>query len=139
MGYDREVEMIRLAHEMDLVTTPYVFTVDEGERMARAGADVIVVHVGLTTSGTIGAQTALSLDECVGVVQAIRDAVVRVNPEVIVLCHGGPLAGPEDAEYVLSRTRGVHGFFGASSMERLPVELAIQENAQAFKRLKIRQ
>ncbi|EAW22861.1 TIM-barrel enzyme family protein [Aspergillus fischeri NRRL 181] len=139
MGYDREVEMIRLAHEMDLVTTPYVFTVDEGERMARAGADVIVVHVGLTTSGTIGAQTALSLDECVGVIQEIRDAVVRVSPEVIVLCHGGPLAGPEDAEYVLSRTRGVHGFFGASSMERLPVELAIQENAQAFKRLKIRQ
>lgn len=139
MGYDREVEMIRLAHEMDLVTTPYVFTVDEGERMARAGADVIVVHVGLTTSGTIGAQTALSLDECVGVIQEIRDAVVRVNPEVIVLCHGGPLAGPEDAEYVLSRTRGVHGFFGASSMERLPVELAIQENAQAFKRLKVRQ
>jgi predicted TIM-barrel enzyme len=107
--------------------------------MARAGADVIVVHVGLTTSGTIGAQTALSLDECVGVIQEIRDAVVRINPEVIVLCHGGPLAGPEDAEYVLSRTRGVHGFFGASSMERLPVELAIQENAQAFKRLKIRQ
>jgi predicted TIM-barrel enzyme len=139
MGYAKEVEMIRLAHEMDLVTTPYVFTVDEGERMARAGADVIVVHVGLTTSGTIGAQTALSLDECVGVIQEIRDAVVRINPEVIVLCHGGPLAGPEDAEYVLSRTRGVHGFFGASSMERLPVELAIQENAQAFKRLKIRQ
>ncbi|GFF39386.1 uncharacterized protein y4oV [Aspergillus udagawae] len=139
MGYDREVEMIRLAHEMDLVTTPYVFTVDEGEQMARAGADVIVVHVGLTTSGTIGARTAMSLDECVVVVQEIRDAVARVNPEVIVLCHGGPLAGPEDAEYVLSRTRGVHGFFGASSMERLPVELAIQENAQAFKRLKIRQ
>jgi predicted TIM-barrel enzyme len=107
--------------------------------MARAGADVIVVHVGLTTSGTIGAQTAMSLDECVVVVQEIRDAVARVNPEVIVLCHGGPLAGPEDAEYVLTRTRGVHGFFGASSMERLPVELAIQENAQAFKRLKIRQ
>lgn len=137
MGFDKEVEMIRLAHEMDLVTTPYVFTVDEGERMARAGADVIVVHLGLTTSGTIGARTALSLDDCVGVVQEIRDAVVRVNPEVIVLCHGGPLAGPEDAEYVLSRTRGVHGFFGASSMERLPVERAIQENAQAFKRLKI--
>ncbi|RLL94658.1 hypothetical protein CFD26_103827 [Aspergillus turcosus] len=138
MGYDKEVEMIRLAHEMDLVTTPYVFTVDEGERMARAGADVIVVHLGLTTSGTIGARTALSLDDCVNVVQEIRDAVVAVNPQVIVLCHGGPLAGPEDAEYVLSRTRGVHGFFGASSMERLPVERAIQENAQAFKRLKIR-
>ncbi|EAW07825.1 TIM-barrel enzyme family protein [Aspergillus clavatus NRRL 1] len=137
MGFDKEVEMIRLAHEMDLVTTPYVFTVDEGERMARAGADVIVVHVGLTTSGTIGAQTALSLDDCVRVIQEIRDAVVAVNPEVIVLCHGGPLAGPRDAEYVLSRTHGVHGFFGASSMERLPVELAIQENAEAFKRLKV--
>jgi predicted TIM-barrel enzyme len=137
MGFDKEVEMIALAHEMDLVTTPYVFTVEEGERMARAGADVIVVHLGLTTSGTIGARTALALDDCVNVVQEIRDAVVGVNPEVIVLCHGGPLAGPEDAEYVLSRTRGVHGFFGASSMERLPVERAIQENAQAFKRLKV--
>ncbi|KAF7585116.1 hypothetical protein BBP40_012496 [Aspergillus hancockii] len=135
MGYDREVEMIRLAHEMDLVTTPYAFTVEEGEKMARAGADVIVVHVGLTTSGTIGAQTALSLDDCVSIVQEIRDAVVRVNPEVIVLCHGGPLAGPSDAEYVLQRTRGVHGFYGASSMERLPVERAIQENAEAFKRM----
>ncbi|KAI9928763.1 hypothetical protein ASPWEDRAFT_168737 [Aspergillus wentii DTO 134E9] len=137
MGYDKEVEMIRIAHEMDLVTTPYVFTVDEGERMARAGADVIVVHVGLTTSGTIGAQTALSLEDSVTIVQEIRDAVVKINPEVIVLCHGGPIAEPSDAEFVLSRTKGVHGFFGASSMERLPVEVAIQENARAFKQLKI--
>ncbi|RJE22778.1 TIM-barrel enzyme family protein [Aspergillus sclerotialis] len=137
MGYDKEVEMIRLAHDMDLVTTPYVFTVDEGQHMARAGADVIVVHVGLTTSGTIGAQSALSLDDCVGIVQEIRDAVVRINPDVIVLCHGGPIAGPKDAEYVLSRTEGVHGFFGASSMERLPVEVAIMENAKEFKRLKV--
>lgn len=137
MGFEREVEMIRHAHEMDLVTTPYVFTVDEGERMARAGADIIVVHVGLTTSGTIGAQTALSLDDCVGIVQEIRDAVVKVNPEVIVLCHGGPLAGPEDAQYVLARTKGVHGFFGASSMERLPVEMALQENARRFKEIKV--
>lgn len=137
MGYEREVEMIRQAHEMDLVTTPYVFTIDEGERMARAGADVIVVHVGLTTSGTIGAQTALSLDDCVGIVQEIRDAVVKINPEVIVLCHGGPLAGPEDAQYVLSRTNGVHGFFGASSMERLPVEIALQENARRFKEIRV--
>ena len=129
--------MIRLAHELDLVTTPYAFTVDEGERMARAGADVIVVHVGLTTSGTIGAQSALSLDDCVGIVQGIRDAVVRINPEVIVLCHGGPIAAPRDAEYVLGRTKGVHGFFGASSMERLPVEVAIMENAKEFKRLKV--
>ncbi|PYH90639.1 TIM-barrel enzyme family protein [Aspergillus ellipticus CBS 707.79] len=136
MGYEREVEMIRTAHEMDLVTTPYVFTVDEGERMARAGADVIVVHVGLTTSGTIGAQTALSLDDSVKIIQEIRDAVVAINPEVIVLCHGGPLAGPQDAGYVLERTKGVHGFFGASSMERLPVETAIEDNARAFKALK---
>ncbi|KAL3262392.1 hypothetical protein ABHI18_002787, partial [Aspergillus niger] len=135
MGYEKEVEMIRIAREMDLVTTPYVFNVKEGEMMARAGADVIVVHVGLTTSGTIGAQTALTLDECVKVVQEVRDAVVKVNPEVIVLCHGGPLAGPEDAEYVLKRCQGVHGFFGASSMERLPVEVALEENARRFKEI----
>ncbi|RAH71069.1 TIM-barrel enzyme family protein [Aspergillus aculeatinus CBS 121060] len=137
MGYAREVEMIRLAHELDLVTTPYVFTVDEGERMARAGADVIVVHLGLTTSGTIGAQTSLSLDESVHVIQEVRDAVAKINEEVIVLCHGGPVASPEDAQYVLSRVKGVHGFFGASSMERLPVERAIEENARKFKGVKL--
>ncbi|RAH43675.1 TIM-barrel enzyme family protein [Aspergillus brunneoviolaceus CBS 621.78] len=137
MGYEREVEMIRLAHELDLVTTPYVFTVDEGERMARAGADVIVVHLGLTTSGTIGAQTSLSLDESVHVIQEVRDAVTKINEEVIVLCHGGPVASPEDAQYVLSRVKGVHGFFGASSMERLPVERAIEENARRFKGVKL--
>ncbi|BCR86879.1 TIM-barrel enzyme family protein [Aspergillus chevalieri] len=137
MGYEKEVEMIRIAHELDLVTTPYVFNVDEGERMARAGADVIVVHLGLTTSGTIGAQTAVTLDDGVRMVQEVRDAVVKVNPEVIVLCHGGPVAEPGDAEYVLKRTKGVHGFFGASSMERLPVERAILENAKAFKNLKV--
>ncbi|KAI2877593.1 hypothetical protein CBS76997_9908 [Aspergillus niger] len=137
MGYEKEVEMIRIAREMDLVTTPYVFNVKDGEMMARAGADVIVVHVGLTTSGTIGAQTALTLDECVKVVQEVRDAVVKVNPEVIVLCHGGPLAGPEDAEYVLKRCQGVHGFFGASSMERLPVEVALEENARRFKEIQL--
>ncbi|PWY83188.1 hypothetical protein BO94DRAFT_519833 [Aspergillus sclerotioniger CBS 115572] len=137
MGYDKEVEMIRIAREMDLVTTPYVFTVEEGEKMARAGADVIVVHLGLTTSGTIGAQTALGLEESVDVVQKVRDAVVKINPEVIVLCHGGPVAGPEDAAFVLKRTKGVHGFFGASSMERLPVEKAIEENARLFKGIKV--
>ncbi|PLN79454.1 TIM-barrel enzyme family protein [Aspergillus taichungensis] len=137
MGYDQEVEMIRLAHEKDLVTTPYAFNVDEGERMARAGADVIVVHLGLTTSGTIGAQTAKTLDDSVRIIQEVRDAVVAVNPEVIVLCHGGPLAGPEDAQYVLERTKGVHGFYGASSMERLPVETALLENARAFKGLRV--
>jgi predicted TIM-barrel enzyme len=137
MGYDREVEMIRLARELDILTTPYVFNVDETERMVRAGADVLVAHVGLTTSGTIGAETALSLDDSVRIVQDIRDAAVKINPDIIVLCHGGPIAEPQDAEYVLNRTTGVHGFFGASSMERLPVEVAIKENARAFKNLKI--
>lgn len=105
--------------------------------MTRAGADVLVCHVGLTTSGSIGAETALGLDDCVKIIQDIRDAAVKINPDIIVLCHGGPIAEPKDAEYVLSRTKGVHGFFGASSMERLPVEVAIKENAQAFKNLKI--
>ena len=137
MGFEQEVEMIRLAHELDLVTTPYVFNVREGEMMAAAGADVVVVHLGLTTSGTIGAQTAVSLDDSVRIVQEVRDAVVRVKADAIVLCHGGPVAGPQDAEYVLSRTKGVHGFFGASSMERLPVETALLENARAFKQLRV--
>ncbi|PGH20780.1 hypothetical protein AJ80_03407 [Polytolypa hystricis UAMH7299] len=138
MGYDKEVEMIRIAHELDLLTTPYVFTVEDGEKMARAGADVIVCHVGLTTSGAIGAVTALSLDDCVQIIQNIRDTAVLVSPDIIVLCHGGPIAEPKDAEYVLNRTRGVHGFFGASSMERLPVEIAIKENAASFKKLQIK-
>jgi predicted TIM-barrel enzyme len=137
MGYDKEVEMIRAARELDLLTAPYVFTVEEGERMTRAGADILVCHVGLTTSGTIGAMTALSLDDSVTITQAIRDAAVKINPEIIVLCHGGPIAEPKDVEYVLNRTKGVHGFFGASSMERLPVEIAIKQNAAAFKKLKI--
>jgi predicted TIM-barrel enzyme len=138
MGYDQEVEMIRVAHEeLNLLTTPYVFNVDEAERMTRAGADILVAHVGLTTSGTIGAATALTLDDAVRVVQDIRDAAIKIKPDIIVLCHGGPIAEPQDAEYVLSRTTGVHGFFGASSMERLPVEIAIKENAAAFKNLKI--
>lgn len=137
MGYDKEVEMIRIAHELGFLTTPYVFNVEEAEKMAKAGADVVVAHMGLTTSGTIGARTALSLQDCVGAVQGIRDAAVKVNPDIIVLCHGGPIAAPEDAEFILSRTKGIHGFFGASSMERLPVEVAIKENSEAFKRLKI--
>lgn len=137
MGYDKEVEMVRIAREMDIFTTPYVFNVAEAQQMARAGADVLVAHVGLTTSGSIGAETALSLDDAVKIVQDIRDAGVEVNPDIIVLCHGGPIAEPKDAGYVLSHTRGVHGFFGASSMERLPVEVAIKENAQAFKNLNV--
>lgn len=137
MGYQQEVEMIRLAREMDFLTTPYVFNVDEAERMVRAGADVLVAHVGLTTSGSIGAETALSLDDAVRIVQEIRDAATRLNPDILVLCHGGPIAEPHDAEYVLNHTHGVHGFFGASSMERLPVEKAIKANAEAFKNLTV--
>lgn len=135
MGYEREVDMIKAAHGMDLVTIPYVFNVDEAERMTRAGADVVVAHMGLTTSGSIGALTASSLDDCVTSIQSIRDAAHRINPRVLVLCHGGPIAKPEDARYVLERVEGVHGFFGASSMERLPVETAIVKTTRAFKSL----
>lgn len=135
MSYAMEVEMIREAHQLGLLTTPYVFDVDQAVAMTRAGADVLVVHMGLTTSGSIGAQTSVTLDDCVKTIQACRDAAVKVNPDIIVLCHGGPIARPEDANYVLSRTKGVHGFFGASSMERLPAEVAIEENTKAFKRL----
>lgn len=110
MEYGKEVEMIRVAHEMDLLTAPYVFNVDEAERMTEAGADVIVAHMGLTTSGTVGAQTALGLDDCVKRVQDIADAAKRIYPSVVVLCHGGPIATPEDARYVIERVSGVHGF-----------------------------
>jgi predicted TIM-barrel enzyme len=135
MGYGLEVEMIREAASLGLLTAPYVFDPASAVAMAEAGADVLVPHMGLTTKGTIGAQTALTLDDCVGLIQAMRDAAVAVNPEVIVLCHGGPLAEPEDAQYVLDRTEGVVGFFGASSMERLPTEIAMTENMRRFKAL----
>ena len=135
MSYDQEVSMIKTAHELDLLTTPYVFNVDEAEKMAKAGADILVAHMGLTTSGSIGAATALSLDDCVQRIQEIRDVAQRINGEIIVLCHGGPIAAPEDAEYVLSRTKGVQGFYGASSVERLPVEKAVTETMRAFKDL----
>ena len=135
MRYGLEVEMIREAALLGLLTSPYVFDAESAAAMAEAGADVLVPHMGLTTKGTIGAQTALSLDDCVGLVQAMRDAAVAVNPDVIVLCHGGPLAEPDDAQYVLDRTTGVVGFFGASSMERLPTEVAMTENMRRFKAL----
>ena len=135
MGYELEVEMIRLAHELDLLTTPYVFTPDEARAMARAGADILVPHMGLTTKGSIGAHTALTLDQAVERVQAMHDAAIEINPDVLVLCHGGPIAEPEDAAYVLGRTHGVVGFFGASSMERLPTEVAITENTRRFKQI----
>jgi predicted TIM-barrel enzyme len=133
MGYGLEVEMIRLAAERGLLTAPYVFDVEQAEAMTRAGADVLVPHMGLTTKGSIGARTAKSLDDCVELVQAMRDAAVAINPDVVVLCHGGPIAEPEDARYVLERTSGVVGFFGASSMERLPTEVALTENMRRFK------
>lgn len=139
MGYDKEVNMIRQAHEMDFLTTPYVFNVDETEKMTKAGADVLVCHMGLTTSGSIGAQTGKTLEECVKLIQEMRDAAVKINPDVIVLCHGGPIAEPKDAQFVLGRTKGVHGFFGASSMERLPVEIAITNTTKEFKDLKFTQ
>ena len=135
MSYQQEVEMIHIAHEMDLLTAPYVFVPDDARAMAQAGADVLVPHMGLTTKGSIGAQTALTLDDCVERIQAMHDAAKAVNPNILVLCHGGPIAEPEDATYVLSRTHGVVGFFGASSMERLPTEVAITENTRRFKQI----
>jgi predicted TIM-barrel enzyme len=121
MGYSLEVEMIRVAHEMDLLTTPYCFNPAEARAMAEAGADVIVAHLGLTTKGTIGASTAVTLEDAPQQVQEIADAAKSAREDVILLCHGGPISEPRDAEYVLHRTKGVHGFYGASSMERLPV------------------
>ena len=135
MGYGLEVEMIREAAALGLLTAPYVFDPQSATAMAQAGADVLVPHMGLTTKGTIGAQTALTLDDCVGLIGAMREAAVAVNPDVIVLCHGGPIAEPDDAQYVLDRTTGVVGFFGASSMERLPTEVAMTENMRRFKAL----
>ena len=137
MGYGLEVEMIRAARDLDLLTCPYVFTPADARAMAEAGADVLVPHMGLTTSGTIGAQTAKTLDESVELVQAMRDAAVEVDPDVLVLCHGGPIAEPDDAAYVLERTSGVVGFFGASSMERLPTEVAMTENMKRFKAIHV--
>ncbi|EJP65581.1 hypothetical protein MY5147_000340 [Beauveria neobassiana] len=136
MSYDLEVDMIRAAHEMDLLTTPYVFNVEEAQKMATAGADILVAHMGLTTSGSIGAASGKTLDESIRLIQQIRDAAVAISPDILVLCHGGPIAAPEDASYVLGRTRGVHGFYGASSMERLPVEEAITNITKSFKGLR---
>ena len=138
MGYGLEVEMIGLAHEMDLLTTPYAFNVAEAKAMAQAGADVVVAHMGLTTKGAIGATTALTLEQAPAKVQEIAHAAKEVRPDVIVLCHGGPISMPEDAEYVLQNTEGVHGFYGASSMERLPTEVAIREQMEKFKAVRFR-
>lgn len=137
MGFDKEVEMIRLAHQMDLLTCPYVFTPEEARAMAQAGADVLIPHMGLTTKGTIGAQTALTLDQAAHRVQQLADAARSVRPDILILCHGGPIAEPEDAAFIFQHTRGIVGFFGASSIERLPTEVALTEGARRFKALKI--
>lgn len=135
MSYDLEVDMIRRAAERGLLTAPYVFDAASAQAMTLAGADVLVPHMGLTTKGLIGARTARTLEECVALIQEMRDAAVAINPDVIVLCHGGPIAEPQDAAFILSRTDGVVGFFGASSMERLPTEVAMTENMRRFKAL----
>ncbi len=135
MGFGLEVDMIAAAHAMDLLTTPYVFTPDEARAMTRAGADLIVAHMGVTTGGEVGAVAAKSLDQCVTEIAAIAEAALSLRPDVLVLCHGGPISMPEDARYILDRAPDCHGFYGASSIERLPVELAIKAQVQAFKSL----
>ena len=133
MSYAQEVEVVRLASEKGMLTTPYVFSEADAIAMAEAGADIIVCHLGLTTGGSIGAETAVTLDDCIEKIDAWSAAALAVNPEAIILCHGGPIAMPEDAEYVLKRTKTCHGFYGASSMERLPTETALVAQTKAFK------
>ncbi len=133
MGYGPEIDMIRLAHELDLLTSPYVFDTDQAKAMAAAGADILVPHMGLTTSGTIGAQTALTLEQAAAKVQELADAAKSVNPDILCLCHGGPIANPEDAQYVLDHTEGIVGFYGASSIERFPTEVGIRKQTEDFK------
>lgn len=137
MGYGLEVEMIAEAHRLGLLTCPYVFDPDSARAMAEAGADVLVPHMGLTTSGSIGAQTASTLEDAAKRVQAMRDAAVAIRSDILVLCHGGPIASPEDAQYIFDHTEGIAGFFGASSIERLAVEPAIEEQTTAFKDLRL--
>ena len=138
MGYDLEVEMIRKANKLDLITSPYVFNVDEAIKMAEAGADVLVAHMGLTTKGNIGAYTSKTLDQCVVDIQLIHDAAVKVKPDILVICHGGPVSEPKDAKYILDNTKGIVGFFGASSIERLPTEVAITKQVQQFKEIMLK-
>ena len=135
MSYDLEVEFISLAHEADMLTTPYVFSSEDAIKMTEAGADIIVTHMGLTTSGNIGAQTSRSLSECVSLIDDWSSAAKSIRKDVIILCHGGPIAMPEDANYILQNCKNIHGFYGASSMERLPTELALTERTRAFKKI----
>lgn len=139
MGFALEVELIRAAHALDLLTTPYVFGAGDAEAMTRAGADIVVAHMGLTTRGNIGAKTSKTLPECVAAIRAIVDATKGINDQVLVLCHGGPIATPDDAQYILDQVEGVDGFYGASSMERLPTEIAITNQIKAFKKITLRQ
>lgn len=136
MGYGLEVDMIAEAHKLDLLTTPYVFNPDEAVAMTKAGADIIVAHMGVTTGGAIGATAAKSLEQCAAEIEAIAAAARGVRKDVIVLCHGGPISMPDDAKFILDRVKGCHGFYGASSMERLPVEVAIKAQVESFKGLR---
>lgn len=137
MGFGLEVDVTRMAHAMDLLTTPYAFNVDEARAMTKAGADLVVAHMGCTSGGTIGAKSVKTLDTCVERVQAIVDASKKVRKDVICLCHGGPIAMPEDAQYVIDRVEGLDGFYGASSTERLPTEIAIKKQIEEFKRIRL--
>jgi predicted TIM-barrel enzyme len=136
MGYGLEVEVVKEAHEMDLLTTPYVFSEQNARDMARAGADIVVCHLGLTTGGAVGARAALKLEDCLPLIETWAKAARQVNPEILVLCHGGPVATPEDADYILKNCASCNGFYGASSMERLPVEVALAETTRKFKAIK---
>ncbi|WP_342363860.1 phosphoenolpyruvate hydrolase family protein [Terrarubrum flagellatum] len=138
MGFGHEVDMVRLAHQKDMLTTPYVFSAEDAAEMTKAGADIIVAHLGLTTGGAIGAETALTLDQCPELIDAWAEAAKRVRSDVIVLCHGGPIAMPDDASHVLQRTRLCNGFYGASSMERLPTEKALTAQTRAFKEIEFK-
>jgi predicted TIM-barrel enzyme len=137
LGYDKEVEMVRLAHEMDLLTTPYCFTEEEAQAMVKAGADMIVAHVGLTTGGTIGAAEAMTMDEAIDTVMRIKDASRKIREDVLVICHGGPFDEPENVAEAMKRMPGINGFYGATSMERLPVERGIKEQVSKFKAMKL--
>ncbi len=137
MSYQLEVEITALAHEMDMLTTPYVFDTDEARRMTDAGADIVVAHMGCTSGGTIGAQSVSPLDECIGLIQDIVETCKSIRDDVIVLCHGGPIAMPPDADYVMQRVQGIDGFYGASSTERFPTEVAIKKQIEEFKALRL--
>jgi predicted TIM-barrel enzyme len=138
MGYGKEVDMVRAASELGLLTCPYVFTEDEAKDMAGAGADVLIPHMGLTTKGSIGAKTALTLEDAAKKVQSLADAAKKVKPDILVLCHGGPISEPQDAQFIIKHTKGIVGFFGASSIERLPTEVAITGCVKQFKNMAIK-